>query len=350
MKRYSKPLGQLLDFKQEFFQMNDLCLEELKIMASIYRDQPRRVACKNCEYQLNFTECFTNFGVEYTFCSRCGHCNGAHDDTDTFADYLYRGNSYSRNYLSTDIEQYKSRVREIYLPKASFLKEALSEIGEAPNQLTLTDFGAGAGYFVSAAKECGFSYVTGYEVSETMVNFGSAMIRDGTGRDASLIRHDLADIVRLIEVSDAEVVSFIGVLEHLQEPRTVLKTISQNKRIRFVFLSVPIFSPTVILESLFSEIMPRHLVGGHTHLYTERSIHFFCNEFGLKCISEWWFGLDIADFSRSILISLQKKNTHNQPLQTYWNEHFMLLIDKLQSVLDQAKLCSEVHMVLAKDK
>lgn len=346
MQRYSKPLGKLLDFKQDFFASNDSKLEDYRNIASVYRSQPQRTACKNCGHQLDCSpsEYFVKLGVEYCFCSRCGHCNGAYEDTDAFCRLLYtadHGENYAKNYSATYIQQYKNRVAEVYLPKAEFLKDALEEVGARPSRLA--DFGAGAGYFVSAAMECGFSDVIGYEPSETLLNLGNAMI--GSNK---LVGHDLSDIVALIEKSDATVASFIGVLEHLQNPREVLRALSQNDNIKYVFFSVPLFSPTVVLESIFQEVMPRHLVAGHTHLYTESSIQFFCDEFSFQRQSEWWFGLDICDLFRNVLVSLQKSSPNSTYLQDYWNARFMPLIDDLQSVLDMAQACSEVHMLLKK--
>ena len=349
MKKYSKPLGKLLDFKQEFFVSNDSKLKAFKGIASIYRTQPARTECKNCTHSMAFAEldCFTTLGVEYSFCPQCGHCNGAYEDTDEFCRALYtddEGQDYAKTYLSADIQEYKSRVGEIYLPKARFLRDALSEVGVLESE-QLIDFGAGAGHFVSAAMECGFRNVTGFEPSETLVNFGNKMI--GSDR---LIGHDIANIVSLIENSDTKVASFIAVLEHLQDPRGVLKALSKNPHIEYVFFSVPLFSPTVVLESVFTEIMPRHLVAGHTHLYTEQSIQYFCEEFGFERLSEWWFGLDMTDLSRSVSVSLQKSTTQSEVLSTYWTDNFMPLIDKLQNVLDEEQCCSEVHMLLRKKK
>jgi SAM-dependent methyltransferase len=347
MKRYSKPLGRLLDYKQDFFHANDSKLAEFRNIAASYRSQPRRTACKNCAQAMSFSpeEGFDKLGVKYAFCPRCGHCNGAHEDTDAFCRALYtdnQGQGYARNYSPADLRQYQGRVAEIYLPKARFLKESLA--AEAVSAPRLADFGAGAGHFVAAAQECGFSRVIGYEPSETLVRIGNAMM--GSAR---LIRHDLSGIVPLIAECDAQVVSFIGVLEHLQAPRAALQALSRNERIEYVFFSVPLFSPTVVIESVFPEIMPRHLVAGHTHLYTEQSIQFFCGEFGFQRVSEWWFGLDMADLSRSVLVSLQKVGARSAPLQAYWTERFMPLIDKLQGVLDEAQVCSEVHMLLRKE-
>jgi len=348
MKRYSKPVGNLLAYKQDFFHSNDAKLDELTKVAEVYMAQPMRAACKNCAHPMGFfpDECFTKLDVAYAFCPHCGHCNGAHEDTAEFCRYLYtnnEGENYARNYSAADIEQYKKRVTEIYLPKAQFLREALSEEGEP--EARLTDFGAGAGYFVSAAKQCGFNKIKYYEPSETLASIGNEMLDEEL-----LAQHDLDSIISLIEETDTNVVSFIGVLEHLQTPREALRALSENEDIQFVFLLVPLFSPSVVIEAVFQDIMPRHLTAGHTHLYTEQSIQHFCDEFGFERLSEWWFGLDIIDFSRSVWVSLKKQNTETSSLQEYWSECFMPIVDKLQSVLDEARQCSEVHILLGKKK
>lgn len=345
MRRYSKPLGEWLDFKWDFFNSNDLRLKEAKKIASLYRAQRRRVTCKNCGKPLNFSpeKCFVKLEIEYCFCVHCGHCNGAYEDTETFCRSLYMEDQadFAKTYSAVDIQQYKKRVMEIYLPKAKFLKDALAENGERPDRLA--DFGAGAGYFVSAAIQCGFSDVTGYEPSRMLANMGNQML----GSNA-IIQHDLNDLVALIERSDSSIASFLGVFAHLQNPREVLQTLRQNDRIKYVFFSVPVFSPTDVFEVVFQDVMPRHLGGGHTHLYTERSIQHFCDEFRFKRHSEWWFGLDVCDLYRNVLVSLQRMGTENTALKSYWTERFMPMIDKLQGVLDEGKLCSEVHMLLEK--
>lgn len=92
--------------------------------------------------------------------------------------------------------------------------------------------------------------------------------------------------------------------------------------------------------------MPQQLIAGHTHLYTEESIKYFCNEFSFNIKSEWWFGLDILDLFRSTFISLKK--SENDILNNYWKNKFYPLIDDLQNILGKNKACSEVHMLLEK--
>lgn len=346
MKRYSKALGNLFSFKQNFFNENDAKLQEFKNIASAYRQQPKRLRCKNCDGQIEFAAAssFSKLDVQYSFCVRCGHLNGAHEDTDAFCSALYAddgGQKYASTYLAADQGAYQRRVNEIYVPKAQFLRDALSERGTLPGRLV--DFGAGAGHFVAAARLCGFTDAIGYEPSDTLVNFGNAMIGQ-----QSLIQHKLSDLVAMIESAEAQVASMIFVLEHAQAPRSVLRALSHNEQIQYVYFSVPIFSPTVLFESVFPDVMPRHLVAGHTHLYTERSIRYLCDEFGFSPVAEWWFGLDIGDLFRSLWVSLGKGETPNEPLREYLTKEFLPLVDRLQNVLDEAHQCTEVHMLLGK--
>ena len=43
----------------------------------------------------------------------------------------------------------------------------------------------------------------------------------------------------------------------------------KSSRIKYLYISVPIFSLTSFIENAFQNIYPRHLSGGHTHLFTK---------------------------------------------------------------------------------
>ena len=96
----------------------------------------------------------------------------------------------------------------------------------------------------------------------------------------------------------------------------------------------------------FEEYYPRQLSGGHTHLFTEKSIKFTANKYNLIIVGEWWFGTDIADLYRSLINTgkiLNKKIYLNEI-----NNKLFSVLDDLQSVLDNNKICSEVHLILKK--
>lgn len=344
IRRYSKPLGNLFDFKADFFNLNGEKLNESKQIAVLYGTQPAREKCKNCDSYLSGEKHFTKLGIKYKFCDICGHLNGSNKDTREFCELLYTqdsGEKYAKNYTEKDIESFNNRLQEIYLPKAEFLKDSIVKNDKRTiDQLSICDFGTGAGYFVGAAQKCGFSKIIGYDISKTLVEYGNHCL---SGQ--YLQCHSIQESVDILSNIKADVISLIGVLEHLANPREILDAIKNNNQIKYLFLSVPLFSPTVIFESVFEEkVMPRHLAAGHTHLYTEESIQYFCKEFGFAKISEWWFGLDVADLYRSIYVLLDSSG--KSTLKDYFRTNFCPLIDELQHIFDKHHLCSIVHMLL----
>ncbi len=85
--------------------------------------------------------------------------------------------------------------------------------------------------------------------------------------------------------------------------------------------------------------------GSHTHLYTKDSLQYLAQEFGFDIISEWWFGTDIVDLYRHILIDLEKKQSSNTLINSF-KEMLLPLIDAMQLELDKRHCSSEVHLLL----
>ena len=143
----------------------------------------------------------------------------------------------------------------------------------------------------------------------------------------------------------ANTLSLIHVLEHLVEPNRLMDSFVRSK-LKYLYIAVPLFSLTTFIENSFPNIFPRQLSGGHTHLYTEKSLNYLANKYNLKIIGEYWFGTDIPDLMRSLINSgsITNKKIYAQQL----NNKFSKFIDELQSILDKNKVCSEVHMVLEK--
>ncbi|MGQ0671767.1 MAG: methyltransferase domain-containing protein [Hyphomicrobium sp.] len=340
MQRFSKSSGPLLNLKQAFFDDNAALLAEGQRIGAVYRAQPARVACKNCEAPLG-PPTFVKLDISYIVCDRCGHLNGAHEDTDAFCASMYtedRGKKYAKNYAASDVAAYKTRTASIYVPKAEFLRDALRDAGQVPKSLSFADFGAGTGYFVAAMKCIGLETVVGYEVSDQQSAMANAMIGEG-----SVIRHDLEEVIPIARSVTADVVSMIGVLEHVQKPRDVLAALKANPAVRYLYISVPLFSPCVFLEMVFPSIFQRQLSAGHTHLYTESSLDWMSREFGLKRISEWWFGTDMVDLFRYVTVGIGQ--SQSEGAGQHWAASFAPVIDDLQAVLDKRKMSSEVHML-----
>ena len=162
-----------------------------------------------------------------------------------------------------------------------------------------------------------------------------------------LMHCDLENIENIILNSRKECLVLIGVLEHLENPNEILRCFKISK-LKYLYLSLPLFSLSSIIENIFTKIYPRQLGGAHTHLYTKNSINYFVNKFKFKIIGEWWFGQDFLDLSRSFLNSSNidqknEKNYHNL-VNIYFRNH----LNNFQSILDKNKICSEVHLIIKK--
>ena len=333
MKRYSKPAGPLIAAKQAFFEQNDKLLADVLAINQAYAAQPRRAACKVCEAPLP-APAFTSFGIGYCICPACTHLNGAHEDTDAFARALYQsdgGAAYSANYLAA----YDQRVEAIYLPKVDFLLEVLAAEGLAGP--SLLDVGCGGGHFVRACELRGLP-AQGVDPSETLVSLGQGKLATNQIRVCQM-----ADFETAIASTDRPVVSMIGVLEHLQDPLRALRAF-QASAARYLYLSVPLFSFSALLEHALQDVFPRQLSGGHTHLFTPASLRQLAERHGLESAGEWWFGTDVVDLFRSLIVRGAGEAGYAGLVQQMLGPQ----LDALQGVLDQREACSEVHMVLRK--
>lgn len=64
----------------------------------------------------------------------------------------------------------------------------------------------------------------------------------------SIIEVGIIDLVDMISNTKSKLVSMIGVLEHLTNPREILKAISEIPHIKYYYISVPLFSFSVFFE------------------------------------------------------------------------------------------------------
>jgi hypothetical protein len=116
---------------------------------------------------------------------------------------------------------------------------------------------------------------------------------------------------------------------------------------KYLYYSVPMFSLSVILENVINNVFPRQLSGAHTHLFTEQSLIKMHDLIGVQPLAQWRFGTDAMDLYRHLIVSLQANNSSIKTVD-YLSSNLRELVDGLQSVLDRAHFCSEVHCVATK--
>ena len=199
--KFSKPSVAVIRNKTSFFEENEKHLNHVRNVNNFYKKQPPRDNCKTCGSLLEEIDIFIH-DVPYSICKNCNHFNGRHEDTKDFAEFLYSdsdGEDYSKNYLNN----FKSRVDDIYIPKAEFLKEVLNK--NNVTKFKVTDIGCGGGHFVKACEDLDIM-ATGYDVNKKLISLGSQML------DINDIQYrDLDKINSLIKETETEVLALIGV-------------------------------------------------------------------------------------------------------------------------------------------
>ena len=263
--KYSKTYKNVSKFKDDFVKANDSHLQDNNRIAQIYFKQPIRTHCKLCNCKFNGEEkTFNSHDIEYVICDNCGHVNGKYQDTEQFAKEVYETQDYGKNYRVNHLNEseesaYKERTDNIYVPKVNFLTECIDK----KKIIKVLDVGAGSGYFVSALMKSGISSI-GIEVSEQQVVYGNNFLCEN-----SLIHVQQDKTVDFINGTDCNTISFIGVLEHLSNLNEVIRAINENDNIKYIYFSVPMFSYSVILESIHPEVFNRQL-GGDTYTFIYR--------------------------------------------------------------------------------
>ena len=329
--KFSKKYDKILSIKKNFFFENKQNLKSALKINKIYIKQTKRKKCKNCNIKI-FSKKFFQHKVDYTVCNKCGHLNGIYEDTKEFANsvYTHKNVFFYKSYSNS----YDSRVKYIYIPKVNFLKKILK------TNINVLDLGAGAGHFLKAL-EIKKIKAKGYDTNQDLVSLGKNKLKKN-----KLTKIDPDKIYDLIlKEKQSNVLSMIGFLEHLNEPNLMLNQFKKSK-IKYLYISVPLFSLSVFLENSFKNIFPRQLSRDHTHLYTKKSLYYLVKENNFKIVAEWWFGTDFPDLYRSLLNS--SYNYDKKYYKSLLDEKLYSVIDKLQNILDKNKICSEVHMILKK--
>ena len=72
-------------------------------------------------------------------------------------------------------------------------------------------------------------------------------------------------------------------------------------------------------------------------------------KYKFKIIGEWWFGTDIVDLYRNIVVTNNILNPSNKNIfKKKFDNVFFDSIEKLQSIIDKKKLSSELHFIIKK--
>lgn len=338
IEKYSKTSGFYRSVKSDLFEANAKLVADSASQNILLNEQTVRQKCRVCrENRQDQANDFKSQNVQYWVCRFCNHFNSDREDTLEFAKALYLQSSTSGNYGKAYLgTAFSERVDEIYVPKAKFLKECLPEF-----DVDILDIGAGMGHFVAACWKEGLPCI-GIEPSDYSVSQGNRLLLSEYGK-SGLVNVDLEQTEQFISRSKANVISAIGVLEHITDLDGVMEQLTSQSNAKYLYYSVPMMSLATVMGVLFPGLYSRILSGGHTHLFSEPSIKKFNDMWDLKPVGMWRFGADILDLTRALEFILTPVSS-----DTFLNnfmEHTHEVVDGLQAVLDKAHWCSEIHVL-----
>ncbi len=347
MDKYSKSNNDIASIKQDFLNQNASHLSNASKINKIYTSQAKRRFCKTCNSPISEESGvdFKNHGVDYSICDVCGHINGLHEDTEVFVNQLYAAES-GRNYSSNYLANYQERVEKIYIPKVDFLYSSLkNEDIVLSSDFSITDFGCGGGHFVNAATKKGIE-AFGIDISKHLIGIArEAYINAFPNAEQPPFQSnsDERELLNSLQRCDSTVASFIGVLEHLKNPNDFIDAYCHSP-VKYLYISVPLFSLSVFIENIFTSVFPRQLSGGHTHLYTHKSLQWITEKFSLEKVSAWHFGTDAMDLRRSMICALTENRVSSKAKDLSSDHCFSSeVIDQVQQVLDRSMCTSESY-------
>lgn len=342
INKFGKKVGDIKEYKKNLIEDNQKLVTMYNEFAEFYKKQPVRKKCKCCLKNIDSNDRkFSSHGLTYMICAHCGHINGEYEETVEFCNHVYADsdleyNTYTSNTLQETVE-YNNRIKDVYMPKACFLKECLEKEEVDINDVNVLDIGTGMGHFVSALDDLGIK-AEGIDMGEKLLNYGKSFLHSKNGACINAI--DGGRVGEYISASNASVLSAIGVLEHLIDFHEILSRAKDNKNIDYLFISVPTFGFSNFLEMFNPNIWNRHLGGSHTHIFSIKSLDYLIKLYNFKVIGRWSFGCDMMDLFRICMLNISDE------MKEEFSNSFFDCIDGMQIALDKAGFCSEIHLLL----
>lgn len=261
-------------------------------------------------------------GFAYVTCSDCGHVFTTRRYTDEAIRRFYESNKYWAEVTYANKATCHYRRDNVALPKVQFAERyCVRQTGR------WLDIGSGIGDMVSVAMERGWQ-ATGLELSETSVAFakeafGVSLVRE-TVEEYSAHNPDLA--------GQFDVVSMIGVLEHVVDPLGLL--LQAGKLLRpagLVMIQVPnARSLATMVQEAFPQNVFRHMSPiEHIMVFTESSLNRALEYTEFEPLAYWFHGLDFYE----LLTNLVLANPRVQGSRLYGA--MMDNLNELQRVMDE---------------
>jgi 2-polyprenyl-3-methyl-5-hydroxy-6-metoxy-1,4-benzoquinol methylase len=268
-------------------------------------------------------------GFEYVTCEICAHVYTTRRYTDEAIRRFYETNAYWAEVTYANKSTCYYRRDNVARPKVEFAERYCSE-----SRGRWLDVGSGIGDMVSVAQEKGWK-ATGLELSETSVAFAKEIF------NVDLLRQTMEEYLRQHPdlVGSVDVVSLIGILEHVVDPMNLLHQANQIlKPGGIVLVQVPnARSMATMVQEAFPQNVFRHMSPiEHIMVFTESSLSLAMKTGGFEPLAFWYHGLDFYE----LLTNLVLANPRIQGSRLY--TMLMENLNELQQVVDNQELSDRI--------
>lgn len=262
------------------------------------------------------------YGGLYHQCLSCSHVFVIRRPSRAALRQFYSSNEvYASTY--TDGLTHETRVWQVAIPKAEWVAQQFERLYGHKPRLVL-DIGAGMGHFVEACKRLGLE-ASGVEMS-----------RVSRGYCKGTFGFDLEQ-KNWETFSEADVITFWGVLEHASYPIELLRRAHRilSGRETLVVAEVPRWNClSTVIQKIFPNSIVRHLDPlGHIHCFTDWSLVAAFEACRFTPTAKWYFGMDAYELVMQLTHFLGK-------------DRVIRVLGKgipfLQNVIDNMRFCDEI--------
>ena len=269
------------------------------------------------------------YGIKYQMCLNCSHVYANKRlSEDKLTEYYSENQIYSTNtYANKELIKIREKV----------FKEKIHFVKKFTKKKNWLDIGSADGASVLAAIKEGF-LCKGIEISETSRKFAKKY------HNINLYSDSLTSFEK-INKKKWDVISFFGVLEHLPDPISALKTsyrlLNDNG---LVVIEVPNYQSVSSYVQELSGLADRHLVPyTHIMMFTENSIKYALKKTGFESIAFWYYGMDMIELLKHLS---KEKKFKNSNLDNFLQKN----LNKIQLIIDKNKNSDFLYVIGRKIK
>lgn len=320
---YGKEID-ILQLKKPVISDLKLHLKKIKKIVTYLSDNEQPISQNFCYIcgECKVNEIVTIHGFSYVECAYCGHVYLTQRYSEEAIHRFYSNNRYYSEvtYANTDTCFY--RLNNVTTPKVEFAEKYLNL-----TQGTWLDVGSGVGDIIAVLRKKGWS-AYGLELSDFSVEFAKNVFQ------IQLFQKTLCEFFYENDdfVEFFDVVSFIGLLEHVVDPIAHLNlAYSSLKKEGYIFIQVPnADSLASMIQTVFPENVFRHMSPiEHIMVFTENSLLEALKRTGFKPLVLWYHGLDIYELLNNLVM------INEQIMGSKFYNQFIENLNELQLVFDK---------------